>query len=133
MAINMKHRKSVFALADEADNHVDGFNTGMLKLHSEGSSEEMLQMIQELHGSTAVHNQFFNGLSEGDLECLAGSITLLDYDKGDVIVSSGEIASWFGILMSGKMDVIMNSKVIASMSPGDFLGEPTCCFISWLK
>ncbi|MGI5985380.1 MAG: Crp/Fnr family transcriptional regulator [Clostridiales bacterium] len=76
----------------------------------------------------------FSGIDPKDLKpllsCLSGKF--VHYEKGQIILMSGETTNSFGIVLSGQVQVIQedyygNRSILANLDPGNLFGESLAC------
>eukprot|EP00966_Prymnesium_polylepis_P168416 3893829-Prymnesium_polylepis.1 len=85
---------------------------------SDEQKEEQLRRVQTI--STAFH-----GFDDDDIRALATSIQVVAFKRGEDILRKGESASWFGIVLQGTLDVLVNVGLglIFHIRRGDVFGE----------
>jgi CRP/FNR family transcriptional regulator, cyclic AMP receptor protein len=66
---------------------------------------------------------FFSGLNQKQLKMVAESGKELSYKAGDTIVEEGTMGVGFYMLVEGKVEVRKGSKVLATLSKGQYFGE----------
>lgn len=66
---------------------------------------------------------FFSGLNSKNLKMVAESGKELSYKSGDTIVEEGTMGVGFYLVIDGKVEVRKGSKVLATLSRGQFFGE----------
>ena len=66
---------------------------------------------------------FFSGLNAKQLKMVAESGKELSYKPGDTIVEEGTMGVGFYMVVDGKVEVRKGSKVLATLSKGQFFGE----------
>ena len=54
---------------------------------------------------------------------LVGLLDIHPTEKGDRIIQQGEEATWFGVLLEGELEVLVNDNRVAIMGPGALMGE----------
>ena len=54
---------------------------------------------------------------------LVGLLDIHPTEKGDMIIQQGEEATWFGVLLEGELEVLVNDNHVAIMGPGALMGE----------
>ena len=64
-----------------------------------------------------------HGLSEGQVEQLFEVTTQGSAEKGSYLFREGELADSLLILLDGQVEVMKRRKVLATLGPGDVLGE----------
>ena len=76
-------------------------------------------------GPTHVLDQvpFFTGLSQGDVEHIAGMFKQRTFPAGETITKEGVGAAAFFVIDSGVATVSVNGKQVATLSRGDYFGE----------
>ena len=65
----------------------------------------------------------FAGLSKKELTKLASQTEDLEFQAGMVLCKEGATGREFFVIVEGKVDVTKNERRIASLGPGDFIGE----------
>jgi CRP-like cAMP-binding protein len=68
-------------------------------------------------------SQDFRGFTESQLDELLPFLDFIDFSEGQEIVTQGEDASWFGLLLGGQLEVRHGSHVLATLTPGRIVGE----------
>jgi len=54
---------------------------------------------------------------------LANEVSILEFEEGEQIMTEGDEASWFGIVLSGSLEALIGSDVINVMGAGAVVGE----------
>ena len=54
---------------------------------------------------------------------LVGLLDIHHTEKGDTVIQQGEEATWFGVLLEGELEVLVNGNSVAIMGPGAVMGE----------
>lgn len=67
--------------------------------------------------------EFFQGFPDAEVWEILRASTWQDYSKGDNIIIEGELDDCFYILVSGKVSVRKNNKIIRTLDIGDCFGE----------
>ena len=62
-------------------------------------------------------------LSDDDISVLANEVSILEFEEGEQIMTEGDEASWFGIVLSGSLEALIGSDVINVMGAGAVVGE----------
>ncbi|HYL41600.1 MAG TPA: cyclic nucleotide-binding domain-containing protein [Candidatus Binatus sp.] len=65
----------------------------------------------------------FRGIDADGLASLAGKATQVEFPAGHVIARQGEIGTGFFVVIDGRVRVIRDGEVVASLGPGEFFGE----------
>lgn len=70
----------------------------------------------------------FSNLSPAQAEVVAASVIMARFKRGDAIVEQGQKSNSLGILLTGRARVVKASDrgrevILATLSPGDYLGE----------
>jgi CRP-like cAMP-binding protein len=65
----------------------------------------------------------FRGIDADGLAMLAERATSVDFPAGHVIARQGEIGTGFFVVVSGRVRVVRDGDVIATLGPGEFFGE----------
>jgi CRP-like cAMP-binding protein len=67
--------------------------------------------------------QLFRGIDAAGLEILAERATQVDFPAGAVIARQGEIGTGFFVVIDGRVRVVRDGDLVATLGPGDFFGE----------
>jgi CRP-like cAMP-binding protein len=67
--------------------------------------------------------RLFQGLAHGDLAAVAAAAIEVDFPADRVIARQGEIGTGFFIVVDGRVRVVRDGTVVATMGPGEFFGE----------
>ena len=67
--------------------------------------------------------QLFAGIDADGLAALAGRATQVAFPAGHVIARQGEIGTGFFVVIDGRVRVVRDGAVIATLGPGEFFGE----------
>jgi len=65
----------------------------------------------------------FRGIDADGLAMLAERATSVDFPAGHVIARQGEIGTGFFVVVSGRVRVVRDGEIIATLGPGEFFGE----------
>lgn len=65
----------------------------------------------------------FHGIDTDGLAALAAKAEPVDFPAGHVIARQGEIGTGFFVVISGRVRVVRDGTVVATLGPGDFFGE----------
>jgi CRP-like cAMP-binding protein len=65
----------------------------------------------------------FVGIDDADLDHLAEKASQVEFPAGHVIARQGEIGTGFFVVIDGRVRVVRDGKVIATLGPGEFFGE----------
>jgi CRP/FNR family cyclic AMP-dependent transcriptional regulator len=65
----------------------------------------------------------FRGIDVEGLAALAERATQVDFPAGHVIARQGEIGTGFFVVISGRVRVVRDGVVVATLGPGEFFGE----------
>jgi CRP/FNR family transcriptional regulator, cyclic AMP receptor protein len=65
----------------------------------------------------------FHGIDADGLAALATRATQVDFPAGHVIARQGEIGTGFFVIIAGRVRVVRDGAVVATLGPGDFFGE----------
>jgi CRP-like cAMP-binding protein len=65
----------------------------------------------------------FQGLSKQHLRRIGGLTTQLHQGEGEVIAREGATGNEFIIVLEGELEVRRGDAVVATMGPGDYVGE----------
>lgn len=89
--------------------------------------EKMLLSVQQL-GDMLGKNQFGKGLEPDVSQTLLGFLDAYRGEAGSVVCRQGDASTFLCIICRGRVDVVRkdmdhNDKVIASLGPGNVLGE----------
>ena len=84
---------------------------------------EMLEEHRAALSAIQCVSQDFRGFTESQLDELLPFLDFIDFSEGQEIVTQGEDASWFGLLLGGQLEVRHGSHVLATLTPGRIVGE----------
>ena len=65
----------------------------------------------------------FRGIDQEGLAALASKATQVDFPAGHVIARQGEIGTGFFVVIDGRVRVVRDGEVVATLGPGEFFGE----------
>ena len=70
----------------------------------------------------------FSNLAPAQAEVVAASVSTARFQRGDAIVEQGQKSNSLGILLTGRARVVKTNErgrevILATLSPGDYLGE----------
>jgi CRP/FNR family transcriptional regulator, cyclic AMP receptor protein len=65
----------------------------------------------------------FRGIDADGLQALADRASQVEFPAGHVIARQGEIGTGFFVVVEGRVRVIRDANVIATLGPGEFFGE----------
>ena len=65
----------------------------------------------------------FRGIDQEGLDVLAAKATQVDFPAGHIIARQGEIGTGFFVVIDGRVRVVRDGQVIATLGPGEFFGE----------
>jgi CRP/FNR family cyclic AMP-dependent transcriptional regulator len=65
----------------------------------------------------------FAGIDADGLAALATRATQVDFPSGHVIARQGEIGTGFFVIIDGRVRVVRDGEVVATLGPGEFFGE----------
>lgn len=65
----------------------------------------------------------FEGLSRKELKLLAQATEDVEVDAGKVLVTEGEAAQEFFVIVEGEVKVTSGERELRTLGPGDFFGE----------
>lgn len=68
-------------------------------------------------------SRFFRGFDDAEIQALSSKVTHIFFDQADQLAAVGEEATWVGILLEGKIDAVVDSSVLGTLSPGAIVGE----------
>jgi CRP/FNR family cyclic AMP-dependent transcriptional regulator len=83
-------------------------------------------------GTTLTHDRraellagcpLFRGIDSAGLAALAEKATQVDFPAGHVIARQGEIGRGCVVVLSGRVRVVRDGAVVATLAPGEFFGE----------
>ena len=93
-------------------------STHMPVLSSDESKEDIEQLLVEVQAKS----RYFRGFVD-EVPKLAEMLSVVSFDEGETILQRGEEGTWVGLVLSGELSVIIEGKAVATVNPGDFLGE----------
>ncbi len=79
----------------------------------------MASSTEELLGDIPI----FADLSKKERKKISSLMTLIEVPSGRAIITQGEVGREFMIIVEGQADVRRDGESIATLGPGDFLGE----------
>jgi CRP/FNR family transcriptional regulator, cyclic AMP receptor protein len=65
----------------------------------------------------------FKGIDAEGLDALAAKATQVEFPAGHVIARQGEIGTGFFVVIDGRVRVVRDGAVVATLGPGEFFGE----------
>jgi CRP/FNR family cyclic AMP-dependent transcriptional regulator len=65
----------------------------------------------------------FRGVGAEGLAALADSATEVEFPPRHVIARQGEIGTGFFVIVEGRVNVVRDSRTLATLGPGEFFGE----------
>jgi CRP/FNR family cyclic AMP-dependent transcriptional regulator len=65
----------------------------------------------------------FGGLDTVGLEAVAAKAAQVEFPAGHVIARQGEIGTGFFVIVDGRVRVVRDGDVVATLGPGEFFGE----------
>ena len=91
------------------------------RMMSDVTEEEALELLS----STQERSSFFVGFEVEELQRLAGTLTVLQFKVGEVIVTQGEPASFFGLMLEGALAPQVDEQLLmhAQRGVGEIIGE----------
>jgi CRP/FNR family transcriptional regulator, cyclic AMP receptor protein len=69
------------------------------------------------------HVPLFANLNASELKKVSRLTTALSVKAGTVLTRQGEVGREFFVISSGKVEVSVDGDVVATIGPGDFVGE----------
>ena len=88
-------------------------------LKSEIPAEEVEETIMFLQSCGSA----FRGFEQVEINVLSEAMSVMRFDAGQTVVEQGETGSWFGVLLSGTLRVLLPNNVTITMQPGAIVGE----------
>jgi CRP-like cAMP-binding protein len=65
----------------------------------------------------------FQGIDAEGIAALADRATQVEFPTGHVIARQGEIGTGFFVVIDGRVRVVRDGEVVATLGPGEFFGE----------
>ena len=65
----------------------------------------------------------FRGIDADGLAALAAKATQVEFPAGHVIARQGEIGTGFFVVIDGRVRVVRDGVIVATLGPGEFFGE----------
>lgn len=65
----------------------------------------------------------FGGLDSEGLDALAAKAAQVEFPAGHVIARQGEIGTGFFVIIDGRVRVVRDGELVATLGPGEFFGE----------
>ena len=85
-------------------------------------AKKKLAMLRRFFKKSSV--EAASDFTDQNLEDLVSLLDIHEVHPGDVIIQQGEEATWFGMLLAGELDVVIDGVgVVATMKSGTLLGE----------
>jgi CRP/FNR family cyclic AMP-dependent transcriptional regulator len=84
---------------------------------------EFMTLSLDRRSSLLASCQLFRGIDADGIQALADHATQVEFPAGGVIARQGEIGTGFFVVIDGRVRVIRDGEVIATLGPGDFFGE----------
>ena len=100
------------------------FFSNEFSIYDQEVSEDTLQKflkLQEFFGTCTVDAA--SEFSDRNIFDLVGLLDIHEVQPGDKIIQQGEEATWFGVLLEGQLDVLVNENKVAMIGPGAVMGE----------
>lgn len=98
---------------------------------SELDVPSIFELLLSVHNRTGLLREF----TLGEIQLLAQVLTALKFKAGESVIEPGEPSSFVGIILSGKLEVVLSSEgsvsnlydpAVATLEPGNLLGEISC-------
>ena len=98
----------------------------------EASTKEVLHLLGNSFPEIITNNKILEGLqqvgmfrsfSQLKLSKISQKIKIKHFNKGEKIITQGEVGDKFFIVKNGKIDIIIDNKYIRTISTNGFLGE----------
>lgn len=67
--------------------------------------------------------RLFDGLSKADIRILYEITKIVHHDEGHTIISEGDQAAGFQLILEGEARVVRGGRTVARLGPGEFYGE----------
>jgi CRP-like cAMP-binding protein len=67
--------------------------------------------------------ELFAGLEPAAREAVAERLSEADFEPGELLVREGDAGTGLFLIVDGTADVIHDGRTIATLGPGDFVGE----------
>ncbi|MBI5559547.1 MAG: cyclic nucleotide-binding domain-containing protein [Deltaproteobacteria bacterium] len=80
-------------------------------------------MLAEDRSETLRKVDIFSSFSDEELEILARSTAEVCCQPGDILLTEGEEADSFFVLLEGKLEVFKGKRVLSTLTPIDYVGE----------
>lgn len=109
-------RNNSYDVADEISN-----NEYKHVLQSDILPEESRPLLQSLF--TGDDSTLFYEFNNTDINELINCMTILRFEKDEIIVETGELSTFVGIILSGELMVNINDNTHIIMSSGSLIGE----------
>ena len=89
--------------------------------------QEMLDVMRDSMRETyevlARRMELFRGLSSNDVAKVFASGMSTEFDTGEVVFNKGDQSDELYVVLTGKVDIRDGERLIATLGPGDILGE----------
>ena len=90
-----------------------------VKLESEISNEEAEGLFTYVQTKSAQLQAF----TEAEIALLVQLFSVVQFQEGQTLVQRGEPGTWFGIILTGTMDVVLPTGAVIALPPGNIIGE----------
>lgn len=88
----------------------------------------------KIHSDILRSVNLFQGIAESDLQTLLSCLSAKEshYGKGQTVFFSGDTTNWFGIVLTGQIQIISddyygNRSILAQLGAGNLFGESFAC------
>ena len=88
-------------------------------LQSDVAQDEAREALATVQATSAV----FCGFTDSEVDALSDHFSVMTFDKGQTILERGETGTWFGVLLSGTLSVVINPEIVFVQHPGTIIGE----------
>jgi CRP-like cAMP-binding protein len=86
-------------------------------------SEDAMTLTRDRRSELIAGCPLFTGLDPEQIATIADQTTEVEYPAGRVIARQGEVGTGFFIVADGRVRVVRDGQVLATLGPGEFFGE----------
>jgi CRP-like cAMP-binding protein len=78
---------------------------------------------EDLLRNACFQSPFLAQMNAGDIQSLASTISIVDFQEGEQVMAKGQTATWVGIVLSGELAALVNGAVVGKMGVGKIVGD----------
>ncbi len=103
--------------------HVPAVDTPASSFMMQEMLDVMRDSMRETYEVLARRMELFRGLSSNDVAKVFASGMSTEFDTGEVVFNKGDQSDELYVVLAGKVDILDGDRQIATLGPGDILGE----------